>query len=159
MMLNLGSGNFPAGKPWINVDSQISCEPDVVASVLDLPFKDNEATLIYCGHLLEHLSPSEVNAALIEIRRVLTPVGRLCIVGPDYDRAVAQNQPSHVITGIRDGAQRWAGDAHLWLATEANTLEYVRQVFPEAQPKFLRLIDRVWPCPFRDVEWQFCILA
>jgi len=90
---------------------------------------------------------------------VLADDGRLCIVGPDYDKAVADGWDQQTLVGIRDGQNRWPGDAHLWVASMANTLEMVRQVFPDAEPTDLRTLDPIWPCPFRTIDWQLCILS
>lgn len=44
--------------------------PDVIASVLDMPFKDNEFDLILCAEVLEHLPLENFTEALKEIKRV-----------------------------------------------------------------------------------------
>ena len=164
MMLNVGCGNFPAPAPWVNVDRYLGgpVQPDIVCSVLELSefVQRGSVSHLYCGHLLEHLAPEDVEKALRQMAAVLEPSGKLCIVGPDYDRAVADPalDPTQ-LASIRDGARRWPGDEHLWVATEASTLEYVRKVFPDAKPADLTTIDPIWPCPFRWVTWQTCILA
>jgi len=45
-------------------------QPDVVGSVLELPFADNSFDLILCAEVLEHLPFSEFEKALGELRRV-----------------------------------------------------------------------------------------
>jgi len=44
--------------------------PDVIGSVLELPFADNSFDLILCAEVLEHLPFSEFEKALGELRRV-----------------------------------------------------------------------------------------
>lgn len=165
-MLNVGAGDYPAPSPWVNCDSYNDpngvVHPDIVCSVLELSafVAPGSVDHLYCGHLLEHLAPDDVEKALRQMAAVLAPTGKLCIVGPDYDRALADPSLSPAeLALIRDGAHRWPGDEHRWVATEAITLEYVRAVFPAAKPADLVTIDPIWPCPFRWVTWQTCILA
>jgi predicted SAM-dependent methyltransferase len=161
LRMNLGSGDFPS-PGWTNVDAWNNLRgTDVICNVLDLAsyFQPSSAEMIYCGHLLEHLPVEDVVPALNQIRVVLADDGQLCIVGPDYDKAVADGWDKATLAGIVDGQNRWPGDAHLWVASMANTLEMVRQVFPDAEPTDLRTLDPVWPCPFRTVDWQLCILS
>lgn len=161
MRLNLGCGNYPAPAPWINVDQYAGpgVHADVIVDATDLPYDDGSVEAVYCGHLLEHVTYEEgVPALLDEVRRVLSPSGRACFVGPDYDRAVADPQWASVLKDIRDGGNRWPGDKHLWLSTAANSLAVIRSVFPDAHEVPVAALDSFWPIPFR-VEWQFAIVA
>ena len=55
MKINLGSGNRKI-KDWINVDSDKSTNPDIVADLnKKFPFKDNSVSTVYCSHLIEHV--------------------------------------------------------------------------------------------------------
>ena len=162
MRLNLGSGDHPAPAPWVNVDTWPGARPDVVADLRRLPFPDAAAEYVYCGHVLEHISLPEVTVALTEIRRVLAPGCRLCIVGPDYDRAANADHPEAgdpvLLGAIRDGGDRWPGDRHLWLSTEATALVAVREVFADAEPVPVAELHPGWPTVSR-VWWQFAIVA
>lgn len=156
MRLNLGSGDFPAAG-WVNVDSWAGNLPDVVASLLELPFPDGSAERVYAGHVLEHLDyDTEVPAALAEVWRVLTPGGMAVFVTPDVDRCDDSS-----LYGATHGAQRWPGDEHKWAATETLLLEAVRRVFPDAQPispdeTARELVD--WPV-VAHVGWQCTVAA
>ena len=53
-------------------------------------FDDNTFSELYASHILEHLDyVDEINQALIEWHRVLTPGGKLYISVPDLDRLAA----------------------------------------------------------------------
>ncbi len=52
------------------LDIDESLNPDVVASVLDMPFQDNEFDAVLCAQVLEHLPHDDFNKALSEIKRV-----------------------------------------------------------------------------------------
>jgi len=82
--LNLGCGNFPM-KGFINVDQFESVHPDLLADATDLPYGPNSVDEIYCGHMLEHLSWDEGQAALRHWWTVLKPGAELSIVVPDFD--------------------------------------------------------------------------
>jgi SAM-dependent methyltransferase len=159
--LNLGSGDYPAPAPWINIDqfSGGACRPDVVAPASSLPYKDGSAEAVYCGHLLEHLTlDDELPKTLEEIHRVLAPQGRACFVGPDCDRAEADPQWWPLLGLIRDGGNRWPGDVHVWRSSATTALEAIRSVFPRAYEIAITQVDEFWPL-VSDVGWQFAILT
>ena len=166
MRINVGCGGHPFDEPWINVDSSLGtsgfpCHPQILADVRDLPFTDESADAIYCGHLLEHVPLDEVPLALKEIRRVLKTEGSLCIVGPDYDRALAgwPEMCESIWPGIYHEMRDWEGSGHAWCATATNTLELVREVFPGAQEIPIADVDPdTWPS-VSFLGWQFAILA
>src|ERR1051326_1310177 len=85
--LNLGSGDFPAPKPWVNVDMNPIRNPDILASLDALPFDAGSAGRIYAGHVLEHVPVLDVAKVLGEMRRVLHSSGQLMVVGPDVVKA------------------------------------------------------------------------
>jgi SAM-dependent methyltransferase len=143
---------------WVNIDQYAGIEPDVVAWSDRLPFDDGTAEFVYCGHLLEHLEfYTELPATLQEIRRVLTPDGQVCIVGPDFDRALSNPEWHPLLPCIRDGGDRWPGDRHRWLSSGPKTLKAVERVFPDATEVDITTLDN-WPL-VDDVGWQFAILA
>ncbi len=155
--LNLGCGVHKAKPPWVNVDAYPGVHPDVVADVRALPWET--ATRVYAGHLLEHLELTDVPVALAEIRRVLVPGGQLCIVGPDYDRAATGGATGILLDVIRAGSVNPDNpdDSHRWTATETNTLQLVRDVFPDAVPVPIAELGAPWPAS--NTWWQFAILA
>ena len=59
--------------PQINhtgIDIATDLNPDVVGSVTEMPFKNNQFDMVMCGQVLEHLPFSLFPKALSEIRRV-----------------------------------------------------------------------------------------
>lgn len=59
-----------SGKRTVTLDIDESLSPDVVASVLDMPFKNNEFDIILCAQVLEHLPYRDFSQAISEIKRV-----------------------------------------------------------------------------------------
>lgn len=56
----------------------------VRAEATKLPFKTNSFDLVTSISLIEHLTPSQVNKFLTEIKRVLKPKGFLLLVTPNF---------------------------------------------------------------------------
>lgn len=59
-----------AGLKITTIDIDSNLKPDVVGSVLNMPFKDNEFDLILAAEILEHLPFKNFQKALSEIKRV-----------------------------------------------------------------------------------------
>lgn len=59
-----------AGLKVITLDIDKELNPDVIATVLKMPFKDNEFELVLAAEVLEHLPFEEFSKALLEIKRV-----------------------------------------------------------------------------------------
>lgn len=155
--VNVGCGNHPQAG-WVNVDVCSDVSPDVVAAGDRLPFASGTVDAVYLGHVLEHVRWADmVLAVLAEARRVLRSGGAVCVVGPDYDRAVAGGFDQATLDEIRYGAGRWVSDVHLWCATGRWTGEAVRRVFPAAAEVPVGDVDG-WPVVSR-VGWQCCFVA
>jgi SAM-dependent methyltransferase len=74
---------------WINVDTNASLAPDVVADVHDLrQFADASVDAIEANHLFEHLPYNQALRALKEWRRVLRPSGELFLELPDLEACI-----------------------------------------------------------------------
>jgi predicted SAM-dependent methyltransferase len=156
--LNLGCGEYRQ-QGWVNVDRYSGVKPDLVADASSLPYDAGSAEAVYCGHLLEHLTLDEgVPKLLAEVRRVLSPSGYACFVGPDYDRALANEEWHPLLQMILHGGHRWPGDEHQWSSTGPRALSAVHAVFPHAVEVDIVTLDQMWPVVDR-VGWQFAILT
>lgn len=53
------------------LDIDQNLKPDIIASVLKMPFKDNEFDIALCAQVLEHLPYGDFEKSLLEIKRVV----------------------------------------------------------------------------------------
>lgn len=80
--LNIGCGHFPL-LYWTNLDADPRVPADLHCTVPPLPYPDASLDEIYAGHALEHLTPADARALLVECHRCLVPGGRIGVVVPD----------------------------------------------------------------------------
>ena len=59
-----------SGIKVITIDVDENTKPDVIASVIKMPFKDNEFEVVLCAQVLEHLPYDDFEKSLLEIERV-----------------------------------------------------------------------------------------
>ena len=133
--LHIGSGPHYA-EGWINLDlnnhPDWDKQPDVLASVYDMPFEDGEIDRAYAGHILEHLVWNELPSALKEIKRVMADGGILCVVGPCIEKALRTKQPEWLIENIlKSETDDGTGFGHQWTATTLLTQVALETVFPK----------------------------
>lgn len=127
MKLNVGCGEFYA-EGWTNLDMvrTDTVRPDIVGSLLYLPDQVQDVTMVYLGHVLEHVGLIAARDALEELWARCVPGARVAMVGPDVDRAYVLCREGKIdaltLHGALHGANRWAGDAHLWECTEDRLL-------------------------------------
>lgn len=110
--------------------------PDVAYGdiVAGLPVAPESVTLLYSSHVLEHLSLSDLRAALQNCRRILAPGGCFRMVLPDLEYLIdfyrGDDSPTAAIRfmedtmlgrerrtrGLTDFVREWLGDSrHLWM--------------------------------------------
>jgi SAM-dependent methyltransferase len=82
---------FPAAD-WreIRLDIDPSTQPDIVASLTELPVGDGAVSAVFSSHNMEHLAPHDVPRALAEFFRVLRPGGFCLVAVPDIQQAAAR---------------------------------------------------------------------
>jgi SAM-dependent methyltransferase len=74
----------------------------VVASVLDLPFRDNAFNVVTISEVIEHLPSGTEKRAIAEIKRILTCSGMVLLSTPNY----------HFLSNIMDPAFLFYGHRH-----------------------------------------------
>lgn len=81
--INFGSGHFPL-KGWVNVDSDPSCNPDVVADLgKPLPFDNGCASHLHSEDFFDQLPLDLAYAFLRDCHRLLAPGGVMRLLTPD----------------------------------------------------------------------------
>ncbi len=60
-----------SGIKVVTLDIDENIKPDVIASVIKMPFKDNEFDIALCAQVLEHLPYGDFEKSLLEIKRVV----------------------------------------------------------------------------------------
>lgn len=140
--------------------------PDVRGSVFAMPFKDDVFDRAYIGHVLEHLEwPDEIVVFGEELRRVVASGAEVVIVGPAYERAVEQNEPTWLLDSIQEDGTRHSlhpsdkGMTHAWTPTVLRTKEAIRllgiddaeriPVGTVTPPDWPNPSFALWQCAFR----------
>jgi len=84
MKLHLGCGAryFPG---WKHFDA--SDHPHLTGhSIINIPYADNSADIVYASHVIEYFDREEVKNLLLEWKRVLKPYGILRLAVPDFEK-------------------------------------------------------------------------
>lgn len=149
--LHVGSGPH-AHSEWVNLDlnsiPEWEVQPDILASVFDMPFGDDSMDKVYLGHVAEHLEFfEEVPRALREIKRVLAPFGVLCVVGPCLEKAVQTKQPTWLLEEVTRGwdTHDLTGFPHLWSATTLLTRVALETTFDSCKIHEVPITDITLP--------------
>jgi ubiquinone/menaquinone biosynthesis C-methylase UbiE len=82
MKLHLGCGHRNFGSDWVHIDGGDFLHLHS-HDILNLPFIDNSASIIYASHVLEYFDRDEVVLVLKEWKRVLRHGGTLRLAVPD----------------------------------------------------------------------------
>jgi predicted SAM-dependent methyltransferase len=118
--LQLGTGSNPM-KGWLNTDvTDYRRRNEVV--YLDarepFPLPDKSFDLVFCEHMIEHLTYAEGRRCLTECRRVLRSGGRIRVATPSLDRLIPLYGDD--LTDLQQRYLRWSidtfvrdGDAYL----------------------------------------------
>lgn len=141
LRLNLGSGQRPFQKPWVNVDAQARWNPDLCIDLKQRwPWEDNSAELVVFHHCWEHENCGEAMHFQRESYRVLAPGGSLLVFVPDM-RALAQRwlmgqlDTQIYMTNIYGAYMGDEHDIHRWGFTKTTLeLDLHRCIWAEVKP-------------------------
>jgi predicted SAM-dependent methyltransferase len=108
-VLHVGCGrqrldDFLEGYSEVRLDIDPAVEPDIVASLTDLG-DIGQFDAVYGSHVLEHLTPGDVQKAVAEFYRVLKPGGLAIMLVPNLEnikptKEVVYQSPAGPITGL-----------------------------------------------------------
>lgn len=138
LKLNLGSGQRPFEKPWINVDCQPKWKPDVVTDIRNMPmFADNSAEIIVLWHVIEHFGCGEADSIIKECQRILEPGGRLIVATPDLSAlSIGFNREAITeqiyVTNLYGAYMGDEADRHKWGWSQLGLKEYIWKFGPWA---------------------------
>lgn len=148
--INLGSGQRPFSKPWINIDCQERWKPDILARGEDLTtiFQPDTVDMIVLHHVLEHFGCGEAKGLVDACYQVLKPGGSLIVTVPDMRKLVKEWVSGRLttqifLTNVYGAYMGDPADRHCW------------GFVPETLSEFLHA-DRNWnhtkPFDFRAIE-------
>lgn len=139
--LNAGCGTIRY-KNTVNMDIAANplTIPDVVGSVLKIPFADEKFKGVIFSHVLEHLLIREHRIALCEIRRVLKPKGTVYIEVPDFDMVL-----KHYINNFQ-------GKKEYWYQCIYGREDYASDVHKSGISEQY-LTDLLFDCGFTNLKW------
>lgn len=164
MKLNLGPGPYYE-KGWVNVEVCKEFKADVyLEDPMVLPFDNESASLVYAGHVLEHIEWERVPTYLDEIYRVLSPQGTLLIVGPDMWRGLELWKKGKLETGLSElleweSLPGWEAPRHFWNCSEKRVtllMDKEKWVITPVDITSNKLDS--WPVVSR-IGWQMALLA
>jgi len=159
--LNVGSGQRPFKKPFVNVDVNPKWRPDVVSSGESMPmFADGSADLIVLHHVLEHFGCGEAGPLVRECHRILCPGGSLAVFVPDVHALMQAwnlgRLPTQLLmTNIYGAYMDSEADRHKWGYDPQSMRSFLEAVCPWGH---LQAFD--WrPIPGADIARDWWILA
>lgn len=153
--LGCGKVRWPG---WVNVDLSGS---DLDADLRDLPIASDTADAVAAVHVLEHFYRWEVEALLLEWRRILKPGGKLILELPCMDKilgyvayCVQHREPLQEFMTLTafygDPKHQDEAMCHKWGWFAGKLIEVLETVgFRE-----IRMMDAKYHFPFRDARFE-----
>jgi predicted SAM-dependent methyltransferase len=129
VFLDVGCGPFKK-EGFLGIDIDPSCNPDIVASMDNIPLPDASVIELRSSHSLEHVTKYDVPRVLQEWKRLLKPGGIAVIEVPDLEWCIhnwlwRKTTDWHMDTIF--GQQTSPGEAHRTGFTYDIMADYLRQ--------------------------------
>ena len=141
VQLNIGSGQRPFPKPWINIDAQAKWQPDIVADGACLPMiQDGQAQCIVLHQVLEHYGCGESGGLIRECHRILRPGGSLLVFVPDMKALAKAWLAGYIttqvyLTNVYGAYMGDEADRHKWGFTADTITPFLSQAVEWVQVK------------------------
>lgn len=83
--LNVGPSPIWRKEGWIGIDHRPSRvnQPTILGDANSIPLDDKSCSIIFCGHVFEHIPHYKLESVLVEFNRVLEKNGTVRILTPD----------------------------------------------------------------------------
>jgi hypothetical protein len=160
--INLGCGDRYA-EGWINVDwagspHRKDQEVDLTG---ELPWPKGSLQRIYAGHVLEHLTTNDCVALLTRLYACSAREATIMVVGPDLPTAYRMQEEGTLdvtIDSLLYGAERWAGDRHLWESNALTVIDFLAEAgWSDIHDVALDEVAEFWPIADARPRWQFAL--
>jgi SAM-dependent methyltransferase len=131
---------------------------DVKADICDLPFKENEFDVIFCNHVLEHITDD--TKAIQELYRVLKP-GGFGIFQIPQDLSRAKTFEDNTITDKKERAKIFGQYDHVRVygldyfdklkaaGFKVDEVDYTKKITPEKLECFCLMPDEILPVCYK----------
>ncbi len=132
---------------------------DVKADICDLPFKDNEFDVVFCNHVLEHITDD--TKAMQELFRVIKKVGLVFFrflktyleeitfeddsITDQKERAKIFGQYDHVRVYGRDYFNKLRS-----IGFRVDEIDYTKKIAPEKLERFCLMKNEILPVCYKD---------
>ncbi len=84
---NLGAGHSWKKEGWEVLDHDVVAKPfSLRKQAWDLPYRDESFKMVFCSHVIEHISHFKIERVLCEINRVMQRGGILRLAAPDLKK-------------------------------------------------------------------------
>jgi SAM-dependent methyltransferase len=131
---------------------------DVKADICNLPFKDNSFDIVFCNHVLEHITDD--TKAMQELYRVLKPNGMGIFQIPQdlsrektfEDNTITDQKERAKIFGQYDHVRVYGRDYFNKLRSVGFTVDevdYTKKIAPEKQERFCLMKNEILPVCYK----------
>ncbi|TXD46873.1 class I SAM-dependent methyltransferase [Polaribacter sp. IC073] len=131
---------------------------DVKADICDLPFNENEFDVVFCNHVLEHITND--TKAMQELYRVLKPGGFGIFQIPQdlsrektfEDNAIVDRKERAKIFGQYDHVRVYGRDYFNKLRSvgfKVDEVDYTKKITPEKRERFCLMKDEILPVCYK----------